>query len=509
MYQGNYLVEKLRAASLEHAGAVFATLPDGTSLSYDTFFTTAEQFAATLQAQGVLPGDRVAVQLHKSIDVLALYIATLLAGGVFLPLNPAYTASEVTYFLKDATPRSFVCDPATLSALTPVCHAAGVAHITTLDAQGKGSFKDQVMQQTTGFTPVKRQKSDLAAILYTSGTTGRSKGAMLSHGNLWSNAEVLKHYWHFQADDRLIHALPIFHTHGLFVATNTILAAGASLIFLPKFDPEEVLAAMRHATVLMGVPTFYVRLLKQQNLDPEVTQKMRLFISGSAPLQPETHRQWQVRTGHQILERYGMTETNMNSSNPYKGARRAGTIGYPLPGVEMRIMVQNREAAVNEIGSIEVRGAHVFQGYWQMPEKTKSEMREDGFFITGDLGKIDEQGYISLIGRSKDLIITGGYNVYPKEVELLLDNMPEIAESAVIGLPHPDLGETVCAVIILEEKHDLTQEIVISRMQENLARFKLPKKIIFLAQLPRNAMGKVQKNNLRARYQTLFMDPEK
>lgn len=507
MYQGNYLAQNLRSASLGQDDKVFAHLPDGSELSYGAFFEGAGQYAAALLEKGVKPGDRVAVQVEKSVEVLKLYVGTILAGGVFLPLNTAYTAAEIAYFLSDAKPRIFVCDPAKLADLRKVAADCDVAHIETMDLKGQGSLVDAARKMSSLSQAIERAETDLGAILYTSGTTGRSKGAMLSHGNLWSNAATLREYWRFTEKDVLIHALPVFHTHGLFVATNVTFAAGSSLIFLPKFDADAILAAMPKATVMMGVPTFYVRLLGDERLNKVISSNMRLFISGSAPLLAETHQQWHQVTGHAILERYGMTETNMNSSNPYDGDRRAGTVGYPLPGVEIRIMgEQDQPLGADEIGSIEVRGPNVFQGYWQMPEKTKEELRDNGFFITGDLGKIDAQGYLTIIGRSKDLIITGGYNVYPKEIELVIDDMAGVVESAVIGVPHPDFGEAVCAVIVPEQGTSLQDDVILSALKDQLAKFKQPKKIFFLSELPRNTMGKVQKKQLREQYQNSFSE---
>ena len=503
MYKANYLAQQLRASSIDRDDAVFAVNEEKKSLSYGEFFKGAETYAAALLSRGLQPGDRVAVQVDKSIDVLKLYVGTIIAGGVFLPLNTAYTPAEIEYFLGDAKPRVFVCSSKNKDALKSVADKCNVGALETMDADGSGSLPEFAATQMAGITAVAREKDDLAAILYTSGTTGRSKGAMLTHENLWSNASTLRDFWQFSSDDRLIHALPIFHTHGLFVATNVTFAAGSSLDFMAKYDADVVLRAMNEATVLMGVPTFYVRLLNHPDLNKETTKNMRLFVSGSAPLLEETHILWQEKTGHAILERYGMTETNMNTSNPYEGERRAGTVGFPLPGVEVRIMDEEKELSVGEIGSIEVRGPNVFKGYWQMPEKTKEELRENGFFMTGDLGMIDDRGYVSIIGRSKDLIITGGYNVYPKELELLIDDVEGVVESAVIGVPHPDFGEGVCAVIVKDEVW-LTEEGVMKAIKDELAKYKQPKKIFFVDELPRNTMGKVQKKELRETFGDTF-----
>lgn len=499
MYDGNFLIHQFSKSSEETRDKLFAKLGPDTKITYGELFDGAETYAAVLADLGVKAGDRVAVQLDKSIDVLKLYLGTIMAGGIFLPLNTAYTAAEIEYFLGDAQPQVFVCTPKRESELTPVAHTCGIPHVGTVDQAGKGTLAEAAAKASTGFAVVQRKSDDLAAILYTSGTTGRSKGAMLTHGNLWSNASTLKDCWHFSAEDILIHALPIFHTHGLFVATNVTLAAGSALNFMTKFDAEAVMAAMSEATVLMGVPTFYVRLLDHPTLSAESTRNMRLFVSGSAPLLAETHDMWRQKTGHAILERYGMTETNMNTSNPYDGERRAGTVGFPLPGVDVMITDPETGAEVprGTVGALEVRGPNVFQGYWNMPEKTKEELRDTGFFITGDLGMIDDQGYVSIIGRSKDLIITGGYNVYPKELELLIDDIDGVDESAVIGLPHSDFGEAVTAVVVLKAGAAVTEAQIMAGLSTQVARYKQPKSVIFVDMLPRNTMGKVQKNILR------------
>jgi malonyl-CoA/methylmalonyl-CoA synthetase len=399
----------------------------------------------------------------------------------------------------DATPRVVVCDPERLDEIAPVSGDAGVL---TLDAKGQGSLRELANAQT-GFEAMARQADDLAAILYTSGTTGRSKGAMLSHDNLASNSLTLRDYWRFTPDDVLIHALPIFHTHGLFVATNVALLAGCQVVFLPGFDADAILQAMPRATALMGVPTFYTRLLDDPRLDRQRAENMRLFISGSAPLLVDTHEQWQARTGHRILERYGMTETNMSTSNPYDGDRRAGTVGFPLPGVEMRIMADNQEVEPGEVGVLEVRGPNVFQGYWQMPDKTAEELRADGWFITGDMAMVDCDGYVTIVGREKDLVITGGFNVYPKEVESLIDDMPGVLESAVIGVPHPDFGEAVVAIVVAEQD-GLKARDIRDALNGQIAKFKQPKAVMIVEVLPRNTMGKVQKKALREEYAALF-----
>ena len=499
MYEQNYLISRLHAASVGQETRNFAQIPQRASMTFGELFAGAERMAGALVARGVEPGDRVAVQVSKTIEAIQLYLGTVMAGGVFLPLNTAYTTNEVAYFLGDATPRVVVCDPSREDAIRDI---AGDAKVLTLDEKGRGTLEEAIVGRG-GFTPVERGADDLAAILYTSGTTGRSKGAMLSHKNLASNSEMLRDYWRFTKSDVLIHALPIFHTHGLFVATNVALLAGASVHFLAGFNADQILEAMPRATALMGVPTFYTRLLNDPRLTKERAANMRLFISGSAPLLVDTHEKWEERTGHRILERYGMTETNMSTSNPYEGERRAGTVGFPLPGVEARIRVDGQEVSQGEIGVLEVRGDNVFQGYWQMPEKTAEELLPDGWFITGDLARIDEDGYVTIVGRSKDLVITGGFNVYPKEIESLIDDMPGVLESAVIGVPHPDFGEAVVAVVVPEDE-GLEASAVSEALVDQVAKFKQPKQVILLSELPRNTMGKVQKKALRETYAGLF-----
>ncbi|MEM6729368.1 MAG: malonyl-CoA synthase, partial [Pseudomonadota bacterium] len=476
--------------------------PSGGEISFEAFLKRAAQLANALTASGMAPGDRLAAQIEKSPKALMLYAACARAGIVFLPLNTGYTPQELAYFVENSGAKLLVGDAAKRDALERVAQENGAA-FHTLNGDGSGSLSDLAARQPTAFETVARAPDDLAAFLYTSGTTGRSKGAMLSQANLISNAEVLAAYWAFSSADVLLHALPIFHTHGLFVATNIALIAGCPMIFLPRFEAGEVVRLLPRATTMMGVPTFYTRLLSEPGFTRDIAAAMRLFISGSAPLLEETHRAFEARTGHRILERYGMTETNMNTSNPYVGERRAGTVGFPLPGVELRIMEGEEEVAPGEIGVIEVRGPNVFQGYWQMPEKTKDELREDGFFITGDLGRVDEDGYVQIVGRGKDLIISGGLNIYPKEVELAIDALDEVLESAVIGVPHADFGEGVVAVVVPKDGKEVTPETVIGATSA-LARFKRPKAVHFLQSLPRNTMGKVQKNVLRERYAATF-----
>ncbi|WP_341915744.1 malonyl-CoA synthase [Ferrovibrio terrae] len=484
----------------------FIETGEGRVFSYADAFSLAERFAGTLTALGVQPGDRVAVQVDKSAEALILYLGVVAAGAVYLPLNIGYTLTELEYFIGDAEPRVVVCRPSVEKDLAPLAQKLGVAHCLTLGSKGDGSLMDKAKAAPTGFAAVPRSADDLAAILYTSGTTGRSKGAMLTHQNLFSNAETLVAYWKFTRNDVLLHALPIFHTHGLFVASNVTLLAGASMIFLSKFDADEVVRQLPRATSMMGVPTFYVRLLQSPALTKDLVKHIRLFVSGSAPLLADTHRDWEAKTGHRILERYGMTETNMNTSNPYDGERVAGTVGFPLPGVSLRITdpETGKPLAQGEIGMIEVKGPNVFKGYWRMPEKTAAEFRADGFFITGDLGKVDDRGYVHIVGRGKDLIISGGYNVYPKEVETEIDAMPGVIESAVIGVDHPDFGEGVTAVVVAAKGHALDEAAVLKALDGRLAKFKLPKRVFFVDDLPRNTMGKVQKNLLREQYKTLY-----
>jgi malonyl-CoA/methylmalonyl-CoA synthetase len=484
----------------------FLETPDGRKWSYGDLYAETARLAHALQGYGVKVGDRVAVQVEKSPDAIALYLACLRAGAVFLPLNTAYTLAELEYFLGDAEPHLVVVRPDTEAAAKALAAKVGVPEVATLGQKAEGSLLDAAKGKPTEFEDVARASDDLAAILYTSGTTGRSKGAMLSHDNLYSNSRMLVDYWRFTADDVLIHALPIFHTHGLFVATNVTLLAGGRMIFLNRFDPDLILKVMPRATAMMGVPTFYTRLLQHPGLTRAATAHMRLFISGSAPLLADTHREWSAKTGHAILERYGMTETNMNTSNPYDGDRVPGTVGFPLPGVALRVTdpETGKILGTDEIGMIEVKGRNVFGGYWRMPEKTKAEFRADGFFITGDLGKVDARGYVHIVGRGKDLIITGGFNVYPKEVETELDALPGVVESAVIGVAHRDFGEGVTAVIVPEKGAKLDEAAILKTLETRLAKFKLPKRVLFLDDLPRNTMGKVQKNLLREQFKDLY-----
>jgi malonyl-CoA/methylmalonyl-CoA synthetase len=479
---------------------------DGTNLTYGALFDRSGQAANALVSLGVEPGDRVAAQVDKSADMIVLALACFRTGAALLPLNTAYTLAELEYFLGDAQPALTLCRPESLPAATALAHKLGLPSAESLGTARDGTFAQRMAASSPEFATVPRAADDLAAILYTSGTTGRSKGAMLSHENLSSNALTLVDAWRFTSADRLIHALPVFHTHGLFVAVNVALLGGATMIFQNRFDPDAVLRAMPEATSLMGVPTFYARLLDHSGLTREVCANMRLFVSGSAPLLAETHAAWRKRTGFSILERYGMTETNMIASNPYDGERRPGTVGFALPGVTVRISEAETGApvAAGEIGVIEVKGPNVFRGYWRMPEKTAQEFRSDGFFITGDLARVDSDGYIHIVGRAKDLVISGGFNVYPKEVESEIDAVEGVLESAVIGVPHPDFGEGVTAVVVPRPGALLTEAGILTALSGRLAKFKTPKRAFVVDALPRNAMGKVQKAALRETYKDIF-----
>jgi len=501
---GNHLYDALLAPHLSNTKTLLFTKERG-KITYQNLLRKAAQFAGVLQAAGVNPGDRVAVQIEKSPQAVALYMACIQTGGVFVPLNTAYTATEVDYFVNDAKPTVLVCDRSAEAALKPIAEQNN-SRLFTLDADGSGTLTDLAKQTVEFNDVVQRNKDDLAAILYTSGTTGRSKGAMLTHNNLLSNAQVLVDYWKVVESDVLLHGLPIYHTHGLFVAINTIVLAGGSSIFLDQFDVDDFIHYLPQSTVMMGVPTFYTRLLSDDRLNKELVSHMRLFVSGSAPLLAETHEEFESRTGQRILERYGMTETNMTTSNPYQGERRAGTVGFALPGVEVRIVQPDtgNVCEKDEIGVLEVRGDNVFSGYWQMPEKTEQEFRSDGFFITGDLTKFDSDGYLHIVGRDKDLIISGGFNVYPKEIELLLDDQPDILESAVVGAPHPDFGESVIAVLVARPGHSINLDSIKAAAANSLAKFKQPKHYTIVEELPRNTMGKVQKNQLRESVKSTF-----
>jgi malonyl-CoA/methylmalonyl-CoA synthetase len=503
----NPLYDRLFGA---HTGAQtpFLILPDenpgGRVITHDAFLRMAARMAHAITNAGLVAGDRMAVQIAKSPEALAVYAACAQTGVIFLPLNTAYTGAEIAYFIDNSGAKLVLCDATRHDGLASIAAGLG-ARLETLNGGGAGSFADMAAGQPDSFATVPRDVDDLAAFLYTSGTTGRSKGAMLTQGNLLSNAEVLTAHWRFTRNDVLLHQLPIFHTHGLFVATNVCLIAGCAMRFYPGFDVAALIRDMPHATALMGVPTFYTRLLDDPRFTRDLTSGMRLFISGSAPLLAETHVLFEHRTGHRILERYGMTETNMNTSNPYDGTRRAGTVGQPLPGVDLKITdASGAVVAPGEIGQIEVRGPNVFKGYWQMPEKTAEELRPDGFFITGDLGVQDADGYVTIVGRNKDLIISGGFNIYPKELELALDDAPGVLESAVIGVPHPDFGETPVGVLVARPGMVVDTEDVLAGLRVVLARYKQPRALVVVEELPRNTMGKVQKNVLRERLGGMF-----
>ncbi|MDN3922498.1 malonate--CoA ligase [Roseateles violae] len=464
--------------------------------------------ANLLESLELPAGARVAVQTEKSVEALMLYLAVLRAGFVYLPLNTAYQAAEIEYFIANAEPAVVVCAGKNFGWVSKIAFLAGTQNVFTLNEDRTGTLLDRAAHCSDRHEIALKKPDDLAAILYTSGTTGRSKGAMLSHGNMLSNAQTLKDYWGWQAGDVLIHALPIFHVHGLFVASHGALLNGSKMIWFARFEPRAVIARLPEATLFMGVPTLYVRLLGEAGLNREACRNMRLFISGSAPLLIETFKDWQQRTGHTILERYGMSETIMLTSNPYRaadGERRGGTVGFALPGVGVRVHDdKGQPCGPEEIGNIEVRGPNVFAGYWRMPEKTKEEFTADGWFKTGDVGKRDAQGYFTIVGRSKDLIISGGYNVYPAEIEGWLNEMAGVAESAVIGVPHPDFGEAVVAIVIAKPGARLDEAAMIAALKAQIANFKVPKKLFVAIELPRNQMGKVQKNLLREQHQALF-----
>lgn len=478
----------------------------GDRYTYGDMVTLANRMAAALAARGIRAGDRVATQVDKSPQAIALYLACLRLGAILVPLNTAYTLVELEYFIGDADPSMVVVHPHSVAPLRSILTNDKLC-IESMDAYGRSSLLLDARLADSRYEAFAGDPSALAALLYTSGTTGRSKGAMLTRGNLASNAATLVDAWRFNSADVLLHALPIFHVHGLFVAINTVLAAGASMLLVERFDAGQVVDLLPRVTVMMGVPTFYTRLLQQPRLTPNSTRNIRLFISGSAPLLADTHREFQARTGHAILERYGMSETLMNTSNPYAGPRVPGSVGPALPDIDIRITDPQSGAPApgpNAIGMIEVRGPNVFHGYWRMPDKTAMEFRSDGFFVTGDLGKVDERGYVYIVGRNKDLIISGGFNVYPIEVELEIDALPGVIESAVIGIPHPDFGEGVTAAVVAASGSELTEAAVRLALEQRLAKFKVPKRILFVDELPRNTMGKVQKSELRERFRNLY-----
>jgi malonyl-CoA/methylmalonyl-CoA synthetase len=506
------LFAALRAAFPSDLDQVAVETDDGLMYSWRDLDRASAMIANLLDALKLDEGARIAVQVEKSVEAMLLYLATLRAGYIFLPLNTAYREAEIEYFIGNAEPAVVVCSSANASWVGPIATAAGTRHVFTLDDDRTGTLLEVAAQCSDRHAVARKADEDLAAIIYTSGTTGRSKGAMLTHGNLRSNAEVLKDYWRWrtaeQGGDVLIHALPIFHVHGLFVAIHGALINGSKMIWLNRFDPKRVVARLPEATVFMGVPTLYVRMLAESGLTRKACANMRLFISGSAPLLIETFNEWRERTGQTILERYGMSETVMLTSNPYdpvSGERRGGTVGFPLPGVQLRVRDDEGEPCpTDEIGHIQVDGPNVFAGYWRMPEKTKEEFTADGYFKTGDVGKIDGLGYVTIVGRSKDLIISGGYNVYPAEIEGYINEMAGVAESALVGVPHADFGEVGIAIVIPRPGVTLRGEAIISALKSKLANFKIPKRCFVVEELPRNAMGKVQKALLREQHKDLF-----
>ena len=482
-----------------------ALIADDTSIAYQQLDRHSARLASVLVDEGVEPGDRVTVQVQKSPEALYLYLACLRAGFVYHPLNTGYKTKELEYYIGDARPAAIVCDGESSSLMQELADQAGVNSVLSLNTDGSGSLMKKAELASESFTTVEREAGDLAALLYSSGTTGVPKGIMLSHENLLVNAHSLIEYWGFTENDVLLHALPIFHVHGLFVGLGCALLSGASMRWLPGFDAKKVIELLPECSVMMGVPTYYTRLLSEPAFDRQAVATMRLFISGSAPLLEETFAEFEQRTGHRILERYGMTETNMNSSNPLQGERKPGTVGKPLPGVEIRIVDdEGKLLGQDQIGNLQVRGDNVFQGYWNMPDKTAEDFTDDRFFNTGDKGRIDADGYVSIVGRAKDMVISGGLNVYPKEIELLIDDMPGVRESAVIGIGHADFGEAVVAVIVAEDEVCPSETEVIALLKQDLAGFKVPKRVIMVEELPRNTMGKVQKNLLRETYKDLF-----
>jgi malonyl-CoA/methylmalonyl-CoA synthetase len=498
----------LRAAFPSDLDAIAVETDDGLCYSWRDLDRASAMIANLLEALDLEPGARIGVQVEKSVEAMMLYLATLRAGYVFLPLNTAYRGAEIAYFIGNAEPAVVVCSSANASWVAPIASAAGTRHVFTLDDDRSGTLLEVAARCSDRHAIAAKQEDDLAAILYTSGTTGRSKGAMLTHRNLSSNAEVLKDYWGWRGDDVLIHALPIFHVHGLFVAIHGALISGSRMIWLNRFDAARVVARLPEATVFMGVPTLYVRMLAERGLTKKACRRMRVFISGSAPLLVDTFDAWRERTGHTILERYGMSETAMLTSNPYspvQGPRRGGTVGFPLPGVQLRVRDDaGAPCPSDEIGHIEVDGPNVFAGYWRMPEKTREEFTADGYFKTGDVGKIDGLGYVTIVGRSKDLIISGGYNVYPAEIEGFINELAGVAESAIVGVPHADFGEVGVAIVTARAGAAVDGEAIIAELKAKLANFKIPKRCFVVDELPRNAMGKVQKALLREQHKALF-----
>jgi malonyl-CoA/methylmalonyl-CoA synthetase len=513
MMSNTNLYAQLRANFPADVDSTAVETDNGLHYSWRDLERASAMMANLLVSLKLPKGARIAVQVEKSVEAMLLYLATLRAGYAFLPLNTAYQSAEIEYFITNAEPAVVVCSSKNFGWVSKIAFKCGTQSVFTLDDDRSGSLLDRAAHCADQHRCVNSKADDLAAILYTSGTTGRSKGAMLSHGNMLSNAVMLKAYWGWKPGDVLIHALPIFHVHGLFVAIHGALLNGSKMLWMAKFDPKLAIANMRRASVFMGVPTLYVRMLAEASLTKEAAKSMRLFIAGSAPLLKETFEAWQDKTGHTILERYGMSETVMLTSNPYaadqryknQSERRAATVGFPLPGVDLRICNDDNQALpTNDIGAIQVKGPNVFAGYWRMPEKTAEEFTNDGYFKTGDVGKIDERGYLHIVGRSKDLIISGGYNVYPAEIEGYINDMPGVAESALVGVPHPDFGEVGVAVVIAKPGVALNADAITAALKSQLANFKIPKRVDVVNELPRNTMGKVQKNLLREQYKTLF-----
>ena len=505
MHENHNLYARFHEVFKQRLNQTLLVTDAGDEYRYADMESESARLARFLAATGVVPGDRISVQVAKTPQALCLYLACLRGGFVFHPLNTGYKAGELEYFFADAEPAVVVCDSANLDMIGPLVKQLSIPRLFTLDGDGSGTLVEQSRDTGDGPVIVHRDKHDMAALLYSSGTTGKPKGIVLTHNNLYASARTLVQAWGFTEDDILLHALPIYHVHGLFVALGCVLLSGATMRWLPAFDAGKVIDLLPQCTAMMGVPTYYTRLLASEGFTGETAAHMRLFISGSAPLLEETFHAFEDRTGHPILERYGTSETNMNTSNPLSGERRPGSVGPPLPGVEVRICdAAGTVLPHGEIGNIQVRGENVFREYWRMPEKTAEDFTEDGFFNTGDLGVIDEDGYVSIVGRSKDLIITGGLNVYPAEVEGIINDMAGVRESAVIGVPHPDFGEAVVAVVVCSDGAALNEDQVTAHTKDRLAGYKAPKQVAFVDELPRNAMGKVQKNLLREEYKDLF-----
>jgi len=486
-------------------GKVFITTGNGEQYTFARVDKLSAQFANKLIALGAKSGDRISTQIEKTPEALCLYFACLRAGFVYHPLNTAYHQKELAYFFENAEPFAIICDVNNLSLIEKAVDAKQKIQILTLNADSSGSLSDDLDNYSSTFITLSRSENDLAALLYSSGTTGVPKGIRLSHGNLLNAAKSLTDAWGFKADDVLLHCLPIFHVHGLFIAIGCVMLSGSSMRWIDNFSPKEVIKHLPYSTVMMGVPTYYTRLLDDNKFTQLATTNIRVFISGSAPLKEDTFEEFENRTGHRILERYGMTETHVNTSNPLNGERKPGTVGLPLSDVELRIVDDNSiPLTEGEIGNIQVKGPNVFKAYWRLPEKSNEAFTDNGYFDTGDKGQIDKDGYISIVGRSKDLIISGGLNIYPKEVEIIIDQLPGVKESTVIGVPHKDFGEAVVAIIVESQKDTLEESKLRSLLKSDLANFKVPKAIVFLSELPRNTMGKVQKNVLRDQYQGLL-----